>query len=61
MDYKGKFLEDKFVSNITKFKKNGTYIDICSNRDSFNITETLENKSDFKGYHLYKQNDLIEF
>ena len=61
MDYKGKFLEDKFVSNITKFKKNGNYIDICINRNSFNITETLENKSDFKGYHIYNQNDLIKF
>ena len=45
MDYKGKFLEDKFVSNITKFKKNGNYIDICSNTDD---VDTLSNSIDIE-------------
>ena len=60
MEYKGKFLEDKFVSNLTKFKKNGNYIDICGNRKSFNISETLENELNFNGYHLYSR-QLLKF
>ena len=61
MEYKGKFLEDKFVSNITKFKKKGNYIDICGYRKDFNISETLKNQLNFNEYHLPNQNDLIKF
>lgn len=61
MEYKGKFLEDKFVSNITKFKKKGNYIDICGYRKDYNISETLKNQLNFNEYHLPNQNDLIKF
>jgi FkbM family methyltransferase len=61
MDYKGQLLQDKFIDNVLKQKRKGTYLDIgAHNGKDFSNTIFLEYERDWSGILIEPMEEEFE-